>query len=129
VIEQYGMRSRRGRAGVYLVGYGRMFTLAGRQLWRRAFRVDQLDDEEFPHLDPFRVAKEPDLYKSQMAVVLDAVARQFAQDLNPPDRRDAPPPARARERDEQEAQQEGRPGKYQRDELAPGELPDPDDPL
>lgn len=88
VIEKYGMRSENGRAGVFVEGYGRMFTLDGRrELWYRAFRVDQVDAQQ-PHVDPFKVGKTDGiLFREQMTDVLDAIATQFAKDLNPSDRR------------------------------------------
>ncbi len=94
VIEEYGMRSKEGRAGAYVVGYGRMFTLDGRrELWRRAFRADQVDAQS-PHVDPFRVSKDPALFRQELSTLLEGVAVQFSKDLNPPDRRGStsPPP-------------------------------------
>jgi hypothetical protein len=83
VIEEYGMRSAGGRAGGYLSGYGRMFTLDGQELWRRSFRVDPLASGQ-PALDPLAVAKDPTLWRNTMQSMLDAVASQFAKDLTPP---------------------------------------------
>jgi hypothetical protein len=82
VIQDYGMRSRGGRAGPYIVGYGRMFTLDGRELWWRAFRVDALD-AGLPPVDPFEVAKDPSRWRPALQKLLDAVAVQFAKDLSP----------------------------------------------
>ena len=90
VVEDYGMRSRNGRAGTYIEGYGRMFFLdGGPDVWRRSFRADQVENQA-PHVDPFRVAKEPTMFRTELATLLDAVATQFAKDLNPPDRRGGP---------------------------------------
>ena len=94
VIEEYGMRSRGGKAGGYLSGYARMFTLEGQELWRRSFRVDPLASGQ-PALDPLAVAKDPTLWRNTMQSMLDAVASQFAKDLTPPgapsDNRARPP--------------------------------------
>lgn len=92
VIEDYGMRSEKGHAGAYVKGYGRMFTLDGRnEVWRRPFHVDQIDAGA-PHLDPFRVGKDPDLFRQAITSLLDVVAERFAKDLQPPDRGLEPPP-------------------------------------
>lgn len=85
VIEEYGIKSEDGVAGAYLLGYGRLFTLDGNELWRRNFRVDQIVSNVHA-LDPFKVAKEPQLWRDTMTQMLDAVAAKFAEDLNPPDR-------------------------------------------
>ncbi|HZH02990.1 MAG TPA: hypothetical protein VEY30_04335 [Myxococcaceae bacterium] len=116
VIEEYGMRSRDGRALAYVRGHARMFRLEGGVLWRRGFELDsvQLDS---PHLDPFRVAKEPDLYRQEMNRLIDAVAQGLAQDLNPPDRsRDARP---------REGGNDGVPPPPASDAPGGDELPDP----
>jgi hypothetical protein len=85
VIQDYGMRSSNGRAGVYLHGYGRMFLLDGGEIWRRTFHFDQVEAKA-EHLDPFRVGKNPELYRQALADQLDAIAAVLAQDLNPPGR-------------------------------------------
>lgn len=91
VVEEYGMRSEDGRAGCYVVGYGRMFMLdGGGNVWYRSFRADQVDSKQ-PHLDPFKVAKDTSLFRTEMTQLLKAVADVFAQDLNPPDRRGGAP--------------------------------------
>jgi hypothetical protein len=91
VVEEYGMRSEDGRAGCYVVGYGRMFFLeGGGNVWFRSFRADQVDSKQ-PHVDPFKVAKDPQIFRSEMTTLLKAVAEQFAKDLNPGDRRAGPP--------------------------------------
>jgi hypothetical protein len=82
VIEEYGMRSAHGQAGGYLYGYGRMFTLDGHELWRRAFRVEPSASGQ-AGLDPLAVAKDPTLWRNTMQSMLDAVATQFARDLTP----------------------------------------------
>ncbi|MHB8875450.1 MAG: hypothetical protein ACYC8T_17335 [Myxococcaceae bacterium] len=95
VVEDYGMRSKNGRAGTYIEGYGRMFFLdGGGDVWRRSFRADQVDSLS-PHVDPFRVAKDPVMFRTELTTLLDAVATQFAKDLNPPDRNVGPPPQNA----------------------------------
>jgi len=87
VIEDYGMRSKNGRAGVFLKGYGRMFKLrGGNEMWHRSFEVDQVDDGT-AKLDPFKVAKSPDLFRSTMSEMIDAVAEQIAKDVTPEGRR------------------------------------------
>jgi hypothetical protein len=82
VVEEYGMRSAGGKAGGYLSGYARMFTLEGHELWRRSFRVDPLASGQAA-LDPLAVAKDPNLWRNTMQSMLDAVASQFARDLSP----------------------------------------------
>lgn len=86
VIESYGMRSRGGHAGAYVRGHGRMFFLDGGEIWRRPFFVDGIDVKR-PHLDPFRVAKMPDLFRTEMAALIEQAAEQLGQELNLPARR------------------------------------------
>lgn len=129
VIEEYGMRSDNGRAGVFVEGYGRMFLLDGRKaLWYRAFRVDQVD-QELPHLDPFRVAKDPVLFRQQMGEALNGVAQQFAKDLQPADRRGGPslkPGSQELQSGPDDTNRTGR-EEEQKDELPSGDdLPAPD---
>ncbi len=125
VIESYGMRSEGGRAGVFLTGYGRMFTLDGDELWRRRFRADWLDSKQEP-LDPLRVAKEPDRFRAALTALLDGVALQFAKDLNPPNRRGAADLKQAP--DDARPQRPAPTAPEQTDEVDPfgGGLPDPD---
>lgn len=124
VIEDYGMRSEDGRAGTYVQGYGRMFRLDGRaEIWRRAFRADQVESGS-PHVDPFRVAKEPQRFRAELTTLLDAVAMQFAKDLNPPGRHgSAVPPPRG---EQPPPEGERAPVKTQPKPEEEGELPDPD---
>jgi len=128
VIQEYGMRSDDGHAGAYLRGYGRMFTLDGRnEIWRRPFAMDQIS-QGHPHLDPFKVGKNPALFREAMTAMVDDVARIFVQDLTPQDRGGAPPAARAATdvvpgKAGAPALEATRPPE---DGLAPGELPDPD---
>lgn len=87
VIEDYGMRSDNGRAGAYIIGYGRMFFLeGGGNVWFRSFRADEVEAGQ-PHVDPFKVAKDPGIFREHLTVLLKAVAEQFAKDLQPADRR------------------------------------------
>ncbi len=91
VVQEYGMRSEDGRAGAYVRGYGRMFTLDGRsEVWRRPFEVDQVSAKA-EHLDPFKVGKNPDLFRQALTTMLDQVAGVFVKDLTPRDRRGGPP--------------------------------------
>ncbi|MGQ0504014.1 MAG: hypothetical protein ACT4TC_01715 [Myxococcaceae bacterium] len=89
VVEDYGMRSDGGRAGAYISGYGRMFKIDGGQLWFRRFRSDGVE-AKVTHVDPFRVAKEPERYREVLGQLIDAIAAQFAKDLTPGDRRGGP---------------------------------------
>ena len=90
VIQEYGMKSKEGKAAAYVRGYARLFKLKGGTLWSRAFDADGFK-QKAGNLDPFRVAKEPMLYKDAMNGLVDAVAAQLARDLNPPDRANASP--------------------------------------
>ncbi|MBZ4417331.1 hypothetical protein [Myxococcus sp. RHSTA-1-4] len=132
VVQEYGMRSKDGRAGAYVRGYGRMFTLDGRsEVWRRPFEVDQVSAGA-AHLDPFKVGKNPGLFREAMTAMLDEVAVVFVKDLTPKDRRGGPPlpdmsttaapdtvPGAA-------GQNRPAPPKPPEQELPAGELPDPD---
>lgn len=131
VIEEYGMRSDEGRAGIYLKGYARMFRLDGGEIWRRRFEVDQVKEGN-PHLDPFRVAKQPDLYRSAMIELLDGLAKSFAADLSPTDRRGGAPVTTGTKEitgEDDGTNRTGREnerGEEEEDALPAGELPDPD---
>lgn len=121
VIEEYGMRSSSGRAGLYVLGHVRMFFLdGGGTQYFRAFRADEVRSG-LPHLDPFAVAKDPAMFRRHMTQVMIKVAELVANDLNPP--RGGPvEPTRT------EADQSGGERKKlfvpRKDEG--GELPDPD---
>jgi hypothetical protein len=92
VVEEYGMRSEGGHAGCYVVGYARMFFLdGGGNVWFRSFRADQVDSKQ-PHVDPFKVAKDPSLFRAEMTQLLKAVAEVFAKDLQPERGSSAEPP-------------------------------------
>lgn len=124
------MRSRGGRAGVYLRGYGRMFLLDGRrEIWRRPFNENELELNA-EHLDPFKVGKTPELYRQRMVRLLDRVARRFAEDLNPPDRLGAraekPEPATRQPEEGRRRREPAPPPPPEDDDLPPGELPEPD---
>ncbi len=93
VVERYGVRSNQGKAGLFVEGYGRLFLLDGGKLWHRAFKIDQVDAKAAT-LDPFRAAKDPTLFRDQMALLVDSVAAQFAKDLSPA--RDEPVPTMER---------------------------------
>jgi len=80
VIEDFGLKSANGRAASYVSGRGRMFIIGGSELWRQSFRLEQPSQ---PGLDPFRVAQEPELFRSELSRLLDAAALQFAAELNP----------------------------------------------
>lgn len=131
VVQEYGMRSDEGRAGIYVRGYGRMFKLDGGEIWRSPFEIDQVKAGE-PHLDPFRVAKDPDLYRAAMIELLDGLAKSFAADLSPADRRGGPAIPVGTEEitgEDDGTNRTGRENERQEapeDELPPGELPDPD---
>jgi hypothetical protein len=83
VIQDYGLRSANGRAGAYVAGYGRMFLLEGSELWRQGFRLDQLESGT-AGLDPFKVAQEPELFRAELAGLLDSAALQLARGLSSP---------------------------------------------
>lgn len=120
VIEDYGMRSSGGRAGTYIEGYGRMFFIDGqREIWRRAFRADQVSSKS-QHVDPFRVAKDPAMFRAELSTLIDAVAERFAKDLNPPRRSESPPPTQQAERGEEKPKVETK------KESQETELPEPD---
>jgi hypothetical protein len=129
VIQDYGMRSEDGRAGAYLKGYGRMFMLDGRsEVWRRPFEVDQVKTGA-EHLDPFKVGKNPELFRQAITTLLDEVAARFAQDLRPKDRQGGAPPLEtpAPEQTAPDGTETIRePTKPAEPELPAGELPDPD---
>lgn len=89
VVESYGMRSDKGRAGLFLVGSARMFRINGPELYHRHFYSDDVDAGS-PHLDPFAVAKNATLFADRMQPIILAIAAQVAADLNPDRRTDAP---------------------------------------
>jgi hypothetical protein len=128
VIQDYGMRSKDGRAGPYIRGYARMFKLNGRsEIWRHPFEVDRVS-EGAEHLDPFKVGKDPSLFRQQITEMLDVLAERFAQDLTPKDRKGGAPLPEAIESDSvnRAGRETPAPARPAQPELAPGELPDPE---
>jgi len=131
VIQDYGMRSDDGRAGAYIRGYARMFKINGRaEIWRQPFQLDRVT-EGSEHLDPFKVGKEPTLFRQQLTEMLDVLAEQFAQNLTPKDRKPGgalPGGAELEESDSVNGagRERSAPAKPAGPELPPGELPDPD---
>ena len=127
VIEEYGMRSDGGKAGAYMLGYGRMFRIGGGEIWRRSFKVDSLE-AGITGVDPFAVGKDPQLYRELMQDMLDGVAVQFAKDLSPSDRRRGgevlPASGTGARKPGGDSQA---PEKFTDDELPPGELPAPEE--
>jgi hypothetical protein len=86
VVEEYGLRAEDGKAGVYVVGYARMFFLdGGGDLWFRAFRADEVETHQ-ADLDPLKVARDATLFRDRLVAVLKAISEVLARDLNPPDR-------------------------------------------
>jgi hypothetical protein len=126
VVEDYGMRSKRGRAGAYLRGYARMFRLEGRaELWRYPFDLDEVDGG-LEHLDPFKVGKDPSMFRARMTDLVDVLASRFAEDLSPKERKSRAPLPDAGPETEAPARERPVRVKPLPPELPPGELPDPD---
>ncbi|MEW5740790.1 MAG: hypothetical protein AB1938_17815 [Myxococcota bacterium] len=92
VVEEYGMRSEDGKAGVYVLGSSRMFRLDGGEVYHRRFVVDDLKAGLEP-LDPFKVARNATLFTARLKQALLGIADQLAKDLNPPERRPPTPSA------------------------------------
>jgi len=125
VIQDYGMRSVKGRAGAYMRGYARMFKINGRsEIWRRPFQVDRVV-EGAEHLDPFKVGKDPSLFRQELTGMLDVVAAQFAEELRPTDRKPGAPPPPEGDSVHGTGRELPAPPKPPERDLAPGELPDP----
>jgi hypothetical protein len=82
VVEDFGLRSSGGRAGIYLYGYARLYRIDGGTLYRRAFFSDELRAGLEP-LDPFEVAKKPSIFGNRLRSMLGAIAHQIALDLSP----------------------------------------------
>ncbi|HEX8822726.1 MAG TPA: hypothetical protein VF794_22555 [Archangium sp.] len=131
VIQDYGMRSDDGRAGAYIKGYARMFKINGRaEIWRHPFQLDRVE-EGTEHLDPFKVGKEPGLYRQQLTELLDVLAERFAKDLTPKDRKPGGALPEGAEQGESDSvngagREQPAPAKPDDTGLPPGELPDPD---
>jgi hypothetical protein len=81
VIEDYGLRSEEGRVGAYLVGSARLFRIDGGELYHRHFFSDDLKAGLEP-LDPFVVAKNPQLFGDRIQQMVAAIAAQVAADLS-----------------------------------------------
>lgn len=98
VVEEYGMRSEKGKAGAYLVGFARMFRINGPELYHRRFYSDDLSAGLEP-LDPFAVRKNTELFGARIKQMVAAISAQVARDLTPAERREqstTPDPARPR---------------------------------
>ncbi len=92
VVEEFGLRSERGKAGLRLLGLARLFTLDGHELYHRRFVSDELA-AGLEGLDPFAVAKNPALFRDRMKTMLAAIAVVIAGDLSPGERRREPSPS------------------------------------
>jgi hypothetical protein len=130
VIQDYGMRSDHGRAGAFMKGYARMFKLNGRtEIWRRPFELDRVS-EGSEHLDPFKVGKDPALFRQELTAMLDVLSGQFAEELSPKDRKGSVQPEGVEGSGPDSVNRVGRevqePAKPAEPPLPPGELPDPD---
>ncbi|MFZ5443112.1 MAG: hypothetical protein ACOZQL_24100 [Myxococcota bacterium] len=90
VVEEYGMRSEKGKAGAYLVGHARMFRVKGPELYHRRFYSDDLSAGLEP-LDPFAVRKDAQLFAARIKQQVAGIAAQIAKDLTPESRREASP--------------------------------------
>jgi hypothetical protein len=80
VIEDYGMRSQSGKAGVFVRGYARLFRINGGQLYLRRFASDELKAGSVGQ-DPFAVAKNASLFVEHLRPILTAIAETVARDL------------------------------------------------
>lgn len=87
VVEEYGMRSEKGKAGAYLVGFARLFRIGGADLYHRRFFSDDLK-AGLEHLDPFAVAKNAQLFSDRIKQMVLAISTQVARDLTPESRRE-----------------------------------------
>lgn len=110
VVEDYGLRSEKGKAGAYLVGFARLFRINGPELYHRRFYSDDLN-AGLEGLDPFAVRKNTELFAARIKQMVLAISTQVAKDLTPAERREpgATPGPRPRK--------------------APGEVQQADDPL
>ncbi len=99
VVEDFGMRSDKGRAGIFLSGYARLFFTDGREAYYRRFFSDEVK-AGLEHLDPFAVAKNPTLFRNRLRQLIATIATQLAADLTPAGRSPATtakPPVRPQE--------------------------------
>ena len=110
VVEEYGMRSEKGKAGAYLVGFARMFRINGPELYHRRFSSDDLN-AGVEGLDPFAVRKNTELFSARIKQMVLAISTQVAKDLTPAERRET----------------SNKPGPKPR--TSPGQVPQSDDPL
>ena len=110
VVEEYGMRSEKGKAGAYLVGFARMFRINGPELYHRRFYSDDLN-AGMEGLDPFAVRKNTELFAARIKQMVLAISTQVAKDLTPAERRET----------------SNKPGHKPR--TSPGQVPQSDDPL
>lgn len=94
VIEDFGMRSEKGRAGIVLSGYARLFMANGHEIYYRRFISDEVKAELEP-LDPFAVAKNPSLFRSRLRAMIAVIGKQLAADLTPAERTSPPKPPAA----------------------------------
>lgn len=92
IVERYGVRAEKGKAGIFLVGTARIFRIGGGTLYLRKFVSDELA-AGLPGLDPFEIArKNPQPYLTRLHTMLVAIAIQIAKDLTvddvglPPDK-------------------------------------------
>lgn len=89
VVEDFGMRSENGRAGLVLAGYARLFFVNGGEVYYRRFVSDEVK-AGLDHLDPFLVAKNPTLFRTRLRAMIAVIGKQLALDLSPSDRAPAP---------------------------------------
>jgi hypothetical protein len=82
LVEDYGLRSEKGRAGAYLMGTARLTRLGGGTLYYRRFVCDEVSSG-LEGADPIAVARDPTLFARRLEPILGAVARQVAADLGP----------------------------------------------
>ena len=84
VVEDFGMRSENGRAGLVLAGYSRLFFVDGGEVYYRRFFSDEVK-AGLDHLDPFLVAKNPTLFRTRLRAMIAVIGKQLAEDLSPAD--------------------------------------------
>jgi hypothetical protein len=108
VVRNYGMRSKEGKGFAFVEGYGRFFRIDGGQIWTKSFAADGLAMGRAP-LDPFAVSKDPQLFRNEMAFLLNAVGAELAKELSPQES------AASREREQKPAMDKGAPAEAQPD--------------
>ncbi len=82
LVEDYGLRSEKGRCGAYLVGTASLTRLDGGTLYLRRFVSDEVTFE-LESADPFAVARDASLFARRLEPILAAVAQQLVADLSP----------------------------------------------